>query len=163
VLLNPTILLEVLSPSTEAFDRGEKFDRYRMAALLRDYVLVARSVDAGATTTGRHPTVTLTTGRRSRRPRSSLPPLRPPLPPRVYDASHFRTPQTTRRGEAHALPPPRGETRGSVAIIDLTPPMGPSMALKSNLNQEVPEVKHFVVNFYPNKNNGLLVSVTLHT
>jgi len=37
------------------------------------------------------------------------------------------------------------------------------MALKSNLNQEVPEVKHFVVNFHPNKNNGLLVSVTLHT
>lgn len=29
VLLNPTVLIEVLSPSTEAFDRGEKFRRYR--------------------------------------------------------------------------------------------------------------------------------------
>lgn len=29
VLLNPTLIIEVLSPSTEAFDRGEKFRRYR--------------------------------------------------------------------------------------------------------------------------------------
>jgi Uma2 family endonuclease len=43
VLLNPTVLLEVLSPSTEAFDRGEKFDRYRhWLPSLRDYVLVAQ-------------------------------------------------------------------------------------------------------------------------
>ncbi len=43
VLLNPTVLLEVLSPSTEAFDRGEKFDRYRhWLPALQDYVLVAQ-------------------------------------------------------------------------------------------------------------------------
>jgi Uma2 family endonuclease len=43
VLLNPTVLLEVLSPSTEAFDRGEKFDRYRhWLPSLQDYVLVAQ-------------------------------------------------------------------------------------------------------------------------
>ena len=43
VLLNPTVLLEVLSPSTEAFDRGEKFDRYRTwLPSLQDYVLVAQ-------------------------------------------------------------------------------------------------------------------------
>ena len=43
VLLNPTILFEVLSPSTEAFDRGEKFDRYRhWLPPLQDYVLVAQ-------------------------------------------------------------------------------------------------------------------------
>src|SRR5262252_2973158 len=43
VLLNPTVLIEVLSPSTEAFDRGEKFDRYRTwLATLTDYVLVAQ-------------------------------------------------------------------------------------------------------------------------
>jgi Uma2 family endonuclease len=43
VLLNPTVLLEVLSPSTEAFDRGEKFVRYRhWLPSLRDYVLVAQ-------------------------------------------------------------------------------------------------------------------------
>src|SRR5262249_35140853 len=43
VLLNPTVLFEVLSPSTEAFDRGEKFERYRTwLATLTDYVLVAQ-------------------------------------------------------------------------------------------------------------------------
>ena len=43
VLLNPTVLLEVLSPSTEAFDRGEKFRRYRTwLPTLTDYVLVAQ-------------------------------------------------------------------------------------------------------------------------
>ena len=58
VLLNPTVLIEVLSPSTEAFDRGAKFRRYRRwLPTLTDYVLVAqdlpvvdhyhRSVEAG--------------------------------------------------------------------------------------------------------------------
>jgi Uma2 family endonuclease len=40
-LLNPQVIFEVLSPSTEAFDRGEKFIRYRMLESLTDYVLVA--------------------------------------------------------------------------------------------------------------------------
>ena len=38
---NPTVLVEVLSPSTEAFDRGEKFAHYRQIPTLRDYVLVS--------------------------------------------------------------------------------------------------------------------------
>ena len=43
VLLNPTVIIEVLSPSTEAFDRVEKFHRYRRWLLtLTDYVLVAQ-------------------------------------------------------------------------------------------------------------------------
>jgi Uma2 family endonuclease len=43
VLLNPTVILEVLSPSTEAFDRGEKFRRYRTwLPTLADYILVAQ-------------------------------------------------------------------------------------------------------------------------
>jgi Uma2 family endonuclease len=43
VLLNPTVIVEVLSPSTEAFDRGEKFRRYRAwLATLTDYLLVAQ-------------------------------------------------------------------------------------------------------------------------
>jgi Uma2 family endonuclease len=43
VLLNPTALFEVLSPSTEAFDRGEKFVRYRhWLPSLQDYGLVAQ-------------------------------------------------------------------------------------------------------------------------
>ena len=39
--VNPTLLVEVLSPSTEAYDRGEKFEHYQTFASLRDYVLVA--------------------------------------------------------------------------------------------------------------------------
>ena len=41
VLLNPTVLVEVLSPSTEAYDRGTKFWHYRQIPSLREYVLVA--------------------------------------------------------------------------------------------------------------------------
>jgi Uma2 family endonuclease len=40
-LLNPQVIFEVLSPSTEAFDRGEKFVRYRAIETLTEYVLVA--------------------------------------------------------------------------------------------------------------------------
>lgn len=41
VLLNPKVIFEVLSPSTEAFDRGEKFSRYRAwNETLTDYVLI---------------------------------------------------------------------------------------------------------------------------
>jgi Uma2 family endonuclease len=43
VLLNPTCIIEVLSASTEAFDRGEKFRRYRTwLPTLTDYLLVAQ-------------------------------------------------------------------------------------------------------------------------
>ena len=40
-LLNPQVIFEVLSPSTEAFDRGDKFARYRRLESLTDYVLVS--------------------------------------------------------------------------------------------------------------------------
>src|SRR5438105_11162319 len=43
VLLNPTVIFEVLSPSTEKYDRGEKFRRYRtQVESLKDYVLVSQ-------------------------------------------------------------------------------------------------------------------------
>lgn len=42
VLTNPTLIVEVLSPSTEAYDRGEKFWRYQGLASLTDYLLVAQ-------------------------------------------------------------------------------------------------------------------------
>ncbi len=42
-LLNPTVLIEVLSPATEAYDRGDKFEHYRTIASLSDYVLVTQS------------------------------------------------------------------------------------------------------------------------
>ena len=41
-LLNPTVIIEVLSESTEAYDRGEKFAHYRRLETLREYVLVAQ-------------------------------------------------------------------------------------------------------------------------
>ena len=45
VLLNPTVIIEVLSPSTEKYDRGEKFRRYRtQIESLQDYVLVSQDV-----------------------------------------------------------------------------------------------------------------------
>jgi Uma2 family endonuclease len=39
-MTNPTIVFEVLSPTTEAYDRGEKFAQYRARESLREYVLV---------------------------------------------------------------------------------------------------------------------------
>lgn len=42
-LLNPTVLVEVLSPSTEAYDRGKKFDEYSTISSLKEYVLVAQN------------------------------------------------------------------------------------------------------------------------
>jgi Uma2 family endonuclease len=42
-LLNPSVIIEVLSTSTESYDRGEKFFQYRRIETLREYVLVAQS------------------------------------------------------------------------------------------------------------------------
>jgi Uma2 family endonuclease len=41
-LLNPAVIVEVLSDSTEAYDRGEKFAHYRRLDTLREYVLVSQ-------------------------------------------------------------------------------------------------------------------------
>ena len=41
-LLNPRLIVEVLSPTTENYDRGTKFAHYRTAASLADYVLIAQ-------------------------------------------------------------------------------------------------------------------------
>ena len=43
-LLNPIVIVEVLSPSTEAYDRGEKFARYKHLASLQEYVLVSQDM-----------------------------------------------------------------------------------------------------------------------
>ena len=42
-LLNPTILIEVLSKSTEAYDRGLKFESYRGLESLQEFLLIAQS------------------------------------------------------------------------------------------------------------------------
>jgi Uma2 family endonuclease len=39
-LLNPSIIVEVLSPNTEGYDRGEKFRLYRSIASLQEYIMV---------------------------------------------------------------------------------------------------------------------------
>jgi Uma2 family endonuclease len=45
VLINPTVIIEILSESTEGFDRGEKFIRYRThIPTLQDYVLVLQTL-----------------------------------------------------------------------------------------------------------------------
>ena len=41
-LLNPTVVIEVLSPSTEVYDRGEKFRHYQELASLQEYILVSQ-------------------------------------------------------------------------------------------------------------------------
>ena len=41
-LLNPTALFEVLSPSTEAYDRGAKFGYYRQLDSMQEYTLVSQ-------------------------------------------------------------------------------------------------------------------------
>jgi Uma2 family endonuclease len=41
-LTNPTVIVEVLSSTTEDYDRGEKFERYKTIPSLRDYVLVSQ-------------------------------------------------------------------------------------------------------------------------
>ncbi len=43
VITNPTVIFEVLSPSTENYDRGEKFFRYQnWSSRLKDYVLISQ-------------------------------------------------------------------------------------------------------------------------
>ena len=42
-VLNPALIVEVLSPSTEAYDRGFKFAQYRTLESLQEYALVSQS------------------------------------------------------------------------------------------------------------------------
>ncbi len=39
-LLNPVLIIEVLSPTTEGYDRGEKFRLYRGIESLQEYLLI---------------------------------------------------------------------------------------------------------------------------
>ncbi|PYS76265.1 MAG: hypothetical protein DMF66_15715 [Acidobacteria bacterium] len=41
-LLNPTVLVEVLSKSTASYDRGEKFEHYRKIESLAEYLVIAQ-------------------------------------------------------------------------------------------------------------------------
>ncbi len=42
-LLNPVLIVEVLSPSTAAFDRGEKFEHYKQLDSLQEYMLISQN------------------------------------------------------------------------------------------------------------------------
>ncbi len=42
-LLNPTVIIEILSPSTERDDRGKKFQHYRNLDSLQEYILISQS------------------------------------------------------------------------------------------------------------------------
>lgn len=42
LIKNPTLIVEVLSPSTEAYDRGEKFRLYRLLSSFSEYVLISQ-------------------------------------------------------------------------------------------------------------------------
>ena len=42
MLLNPDVIIEVLSDSTENYDRGKKFEHYRQIASLKEYVLISQ-------------------------------------------------------------------------------------------------------------------------
>lgn len=42
ILLNPTVIIEVLSPSTENYDRGKKSHYYRTIPSLQEYLLVSQ-------------------------------------------------------------------------------------------------------------------------
>ena len=72
VILNPRLILEVLSPSTENFDRDEKFERYKKwNPSLTDYLLVSQDAAIDRTSSapgGRHldPADVLGPGRRFR-------------------------------------------------------------------------------------------------
>ena len=41
-MLNPIVIVEVLSDSTEAYDRGKKFEHYRTIDSLQEYVLISQ-------------------------------------------------------------------------------------------------------------------------
>jgi Uma2 family endonuclease len=41
-LLNPDVIIEVLSPSTEGYDRGRKFQQYRSISTLKEYILITQ-------------------------------------------------------------------------------------------------------------------------
>jgi Uma2 family endonuclease len=43
-ILNPTVILEVLSPSTKNYDRGDKFKLYRDIVTLKEYILVDSTI-----------------------------------------------------------------------------------------------------------------------
>ena len=44
IIINPIIIFEVLSPSTEQYDRGRKFQAYRTLPTLQEYLLISQTM-----------------------------------------------------------------------------------------------------------------------
>ncbi|MGE0086338.1 MAG: Uma2 family endonuclease [Desulfococcaceae bacterium] len=44
MLLNPDVVIEVMSDSAESYNRGKKFGHYRQIASLKEYVLISRNI-----------------------------------------------------------------------------------------------------------------------
>jgi Uma2 family endonuclease len=42
IILNPVVIIEVLSDSTKDYDRGDKFEQYRTLESLQDYILISQ-------------------------------------------------------------------------------------------------------------------------
>jgi len=42
-LMNPLVIIEVLSPSTESYDRGKKFENYRTISSLAEYIMISQN------------------------------------------------------------------------------------------------------------------------
>jgi len=42
IIINPVLIIEVLSPSTGSFDRGEKFEYYRSISSVKEYLLISQ-------------------------------------------------------------------------------------------------------------------------
>jgi Uma2 family endonuclease len=45
-MINPTVLIEITSPSSEKYDRGTKFRRYQLILTLREYVVISQRTPA---------------------------------------------------------------------------------------------------------------------
>ena len=43
IVTNPIVIVEVVSPSTEQYDRSEKFKAYQQLPSLKDYVLISQN------------------------------------------------------------------------------------------------------------------------
>jgi len=52
VVLNPSVIVEVLSDSTEGYDRGEKFRQYQQIPSLKEYILVASTFRVSSSSNG---------------------------------------------------------------------------------------------------------------
>ena len=117
-LLNPTVIIEVLSPSTEAYDRGDKFARYRRLDTLREYVLVAqeRVLIERYARQGEEWVLTEFT-RPGRRPPARLDRLRRPAPPGLREDA---------AGRAGLSGPALTSIHGAVTLNprESTPPRG---------------------------------------